>query len=318
MVPTRADRPPLRIGYCDFWGSFDSTKFFVTRLLSEHYTVTINNRSPDILFYSVFGARNLGFRGLKVLINGEQHSVSYGRPAFTLGYRDGVDDRTFRLPIWAWNLDEQLLSPSLTRIGDEGSKFANFIYSNRNCEYRNQFFSALNRRIPVDGLGAVHRTLPDQISSRTDAKWRSSKVSILSNYRFTISMENVRQPGYSTEKITDAFLAGSIPIYWGDPFIAQDFDSRTFIDVSSFRTVTEAIDHIIDVETSEAARLEMRSHAPMSREAWDRYSPAAVSKFLKQIPGELPSRRSFRTVAAEGLAGAAYRVARRIAESQSR
>lgn len=42
------------------------------------------------------------------------------------------------------------------------------------------------------------------------------KYPIGSQFRFTISFENDSYPGYVTEKLLEAYLCGSIPIYWGD------------------------------------------------------------------------------------------------------
>lgn len=41
------------------------------------------------------------------------------------------------------------------------------------------------------------------------------KYPIASQFRFTIAFENDLYPGYVTEKILEAYLCGSIPIYWG-------------------------------------------------------------------------------------------------------
>ena len=45
-------------------------------------------------------------------------------------------------------------------------------------------------------------------------------------YHFSVVIENSRQPGYFTEKLVDAFLYMTLPIYWGDPDIEQVFDLR--------------------------------------------------------------------------------------------
>jgi Glycosyltransferase family 10 (fucosyltransferase) C-term len=55
-------------------------------------------------------------------------------------------------------------------------------------------------------------------------KWKSypnyygsvkNKIKTLMNYNFTIAFENTDHPGYITEKIIQAFIAGTIPLYWG-------------------------------------------------------------------------------------------------------
>ncbi len=51
----------------------------------------------------------------------------------------------------------------------------------------------------------------------------------LSEYKYSIAIENSMHSGYFTEKITDCFLAGTMPFYWGCPDIKNFFDDRSFI-----------------------------------------------------------------------------------------
>ena len=44
----------------------------------------------------------------------------------------------------------------------------------------------------------------------------SNKIKFLSQYKFSIAMENIKGDGYISEKIIDSFNAGTIPIYLGD------------------------------------------------------------------------------------------------------
>ena len=46
-----------------------------------------------------------------------------------------------------------------------------------------------------------------------------------------MTYENTSYPYYCTEKLMDAFLVGSIPIYWGDPKVVEDFNLKSFINV---------------------------------------------------------------------------------------
>lgn len=55
------------------------------------------------------------------------------------------------------------------------------------------------------------------------------KLDALKDYRFSITIENDDHSGYYTEKITDCFATGTIPIYWGDPSIGKIFDSKGII-----------------------------------------------------------------------------------------
>lgn len=50
-----------------------------------------------------------------------------------------------------------------------------------------------------------------------------SKNEGLNDYMFSFAIENTQINGYFTEKITDCFATGTIPIYWGDPSIGDHF-----------------------------------------------------------------------------------------------
>lgn len=53
-------------------------------------------------------------------------------------------------------------------------------------------------------------------------------------YRFTIVVENSFQGAYWTEKVTDAFLCETVPIYVGSRQLAEYFPRESFIDCSGY------------------------------------------------------------------------------------
>lgn len=55
---------------------------------------------------------------------------------------------------------------------------------------------------------------------------RISKEEGLGPYRFSVVIENSKQPHYYTEKIVDAFHTLTVPIYWGCPSINQFYNHR--------------------------------------------------------------------------------------------
>tara|TARA_B100000131_G_C18025099_1_gene576115 strand:+ start:199 stop:1080 length:882 start_codon:yes stop_codon:yes gene_type:complete len=56
---------------------------------------------------------------------------------------------------------------------------------------------------------------------------------------FHLSLENSQDSSYITEKVLDAFLTKTIPIYWGAPKIGEYFDEKGFF---TFETADEAIE----------------------------------------------------------------------------
>jgi hypothetical protein len=62
----------------------------------------------------------------------------------------------------------------------------------------------------------------------------SSKAETLGQYTFAICFENMKLRGWITEKIFDCFFAGTIPVYWGAPDIAEYVPAECFIDMRRF------------------------------------------------------------------------------------
>lgn len=78
-------------------------------------------------------------------------------------------------------------------------------------------------------------------------KFLNKRVS--SEFRFVIAMENVKSPGYITEKILDAFMAGSIPVYYGTSEIFDIFNPKAFI-FYDIEKPQQALDRIAYLESN--------------------------------------------------------------------
>ncbi len=57
----------------------------------------------------------------------------------------------------------------------------------------------------------------------------AAKADGLAPYRYSVVIENVREPNYFTEKLVDAILCRCVPIYWGCPNIGDFFDTSGMI-----------------------------------------------------------------------------------------
>lgn len=55
-------------------------------------------------------------------------------------------------------------------------------------------------------------------------EWMPSKLPALESYQYTIAVENIKADYWFTEKLIDAFLRYTIPIYWGCPSIEKFFN----------------------------------------------------------------------------------------------
>ena len=107
-------------------------------------------------------------------------------------------------------------------------KFCSFSVSNPAAKERIRCFKELSKYKRVDSCGKV---LNNMGFTCPGSMGNTAHLNFLSNYRFTICFENASMKNYLTEKLAIAYLAGTIPIYWGCPNIAEyiNMDSIVYL-----------------------------------------------------------------------------------------
>ncbi len=78
---------------------------------------------------------------------------------------------------------------------------------------RKEFCIELGKYKRIDCLGRILNNMSGVIALRYDEEQWRGKIAFWRQYKFTITFENPKIPGYTTEKLWHAFLAGNIPIY---------------------------------------------------------------------------------------------------------
>lgn len=93
-------------------------------------------------------------------------------------------------------------------------------------EPRATLVRAVERFVPLEGFGPYFdkRILYHHQSG-------FNKVDILKDYAFNLCPENGLFPGYYTEKIPEAFVAGCLPLTWTDTNVCADFNPKAFINL---------------------------------------------------------------------------------------
>lgn len=246
-----------KVAFADFWPWFNKRDNIFQQILTQGLGAEIveDPSQADVLIYSVFGDTQRSFQGTKVFYTGESVRPRWSECDYALTFlRDGAGkpERHFRLPYWvheeyvrkAGRIEQ--LSTEPQAILDRHRKFCNFVYSNGKAQERAVFLKKLSRYRHVDSSG--------KFLNNTGVDVRD-KVDYCSRYKFTIAFENVPSRGYLTEKLTDAFAAGSLPIYWGDPDVEQDFNPRRFVHARDFRDLDELVEHIRFLDENEDAYL---------------------------------------------------------------
>ncbi len=119
--------------------------------------------------------------------------------------------------------------PDPEQILRSKSRFCNFLYSNR-VSYREDFFKLLSKYRPVDAPGSSMHNMPsiDEAALPGESRWET-KRRFLSQYKFTLALENEVFPGYQTEKLFDGMRANSMPVYIGDSNVNSVFNPQSFV-----------------------------------------------------------------------------------------
>lgn len=139
----------------------------------------------------------------------------------------------------------------------DNRKFCSFIYSNANAHYRrDELFYEISSYKKVDSLGK-HLNNTNNVPDRNIENWFKSSIDQKREYRFSICAENGEMSGYTSEKILSSFLANSIPIYWGNPNIASEFNPEAFINCSEMDNVGDVVDKVREVEENKEIWINM-------------------------------------------------------------
>jgi len=242
-------QPRVHLDFTDFWHpdtALEKQDNPLYRLLSRRFDVEICD-DPDFLIYSCFGQRYRWYRCTRIFYTGENRRPDYDACDYAFTFDYPVTERNYRLPLYGlYDEVTGLLEPrNAEAFVVEKSRFCNFIYSNHLASERLDFLGRLQRYKSVDCGGPVANNLGFVVP-------RSQTVSFRRPYKFTIAFENSAYPGYTTEKIMHAFLAGSLPIYWGNPDVGRDFNLRAFINCGAFASFDDVIDHVIEVDRDDS------------------------------------------------------------------
>ena len=284
-------KPVIKIDFVDFWVHFNKKDNFFFRLLSQHYTPLISN-NPDFIIYSGYGQDHVHYNCYRIFYNAENLRINWNACDFAFGFDYLDDKRYFRLPNWFLYGDPRaLLLPRQLpgTINPAQRRFCNLVVSNGLSKKRIDFFHQLSKYKVCDSGGRFLNNIGGPVED---------KQSFIKNYKFTIAFENSSYPGYATEKIFEPFLAGSIPVYWGDPLIKRDFNSAAFVNFADYGTDKALIDRIIEIDNNDDLYLEML-HQPAYADnqlpvcANEEIISAHLNKFINTASGK-PVAQTFR------------------------
>ena len=243
------DKRKIYVKYMDFWPAFKLEKFDVHKILCEKYRV-IESNNPDYVIFGQFGGRNFGLENkincIKLFLTIENRAPSFINTDYAIGIHYlSNGDRYFRKPTETHQLSAIQTVYNATQVRNvdiSTKKFCAWVVSNGGGSVRNSFFDRLSKYKTVDSGGSYRNNVGGPVSD---------KLKFLSNYKFSICFENSKTQGYISEKLVDAFEAGTIPIYYRDDTVAELLNNRAYIHVRDKNDFDEKIELIKKIDNND-------------------------------------------------------------------
>lgn len=247
----------VRLDFCDFGPGFQKTNNFFYNILKDHFDIQICD-CPDFL---IFGDLNRHVHRLydciKIYYCVENFKPDFRRYDYCFTCHETEDKRNLRLPYYTQFGGAQHLVKASDENPDQilasKTRFCCFLagYANQKTRVRNDFFHKLCKYKKVDSAGRALNNM-----GRTVPPGLGPKLDFIRPYKFNIAFENMSMPGYTTEKICDAMRARVMPIYWGNPNIGAEFNSRSFLNYFDFPNEEALIEKIIELDRDDAKYLD--------------------------------------------------------------
>jgi hypothetical protein len=195
--------------------------------------------------------------GVRILLSIEPGAPDFDTCDYSVSCLEVGDSRHFQLPGYVtYGRAEQIVrkdeSPEQILAGK--TRFCSFVVSSQHpAKNRNraEIFEKLSRYKQVDSGGRYRNNIGGPVPLGTQ-----NKIAFLRPYKFNIAFENSSLPGYTTEKIYESMVARSLPLYWGNPHIAEEFNPRSFLNYADYPNTEAFVEKVIELDRDDAKYLD--------------------------------------------------------------
>lgn len=222
------------------------------QLLSEHYEIEVVDKpeNAEYIFYSCFGDSHwtISTSKIKIFFTAENITPDFNACDYAIAFdRMTYGDRYIRIsnmysPINSHPIISLLISRQELSI-PEKTDFCSFVVSNSFAdELRTQLFEKLSQYKQVNSGGKYKNNVGGPVAD---------KLEFEKKHKFSICCENSSSPGYTTEKLYQAFAAQTIPIYWGDPEVCKVFNPKAFIFVNDYESLEAVVERVKQIDQND-------------------------------------------------------------------
>lgn len=263
------------------------------------YKVEISD-DPDYLVCDVWLNQPFEYCGkpqVRIMVSGENYIPDFNLIDYAISpYPIMLGDRHFHRPGCAFSGDRWHSLAKKNRnysreILNSKEYFANFITGHESeFNIRGDFFKRLCEYKRVESVGTYLNNMPN---GETVNWLNSSKSDFQRKCKFTLCFESTLHYGFVTEKLTDAFFADTIPVYYGSSAAADIFNKDAFINVADYDSFEAAIEKIIELDQDDEKYLRMLSQPILLDSEYPQKLDEALGNFICHI-FEQPLEKAYR------------------------
>ena len=212
--------------------------------IDDEFTLKFVKKNPDYLIYNVFTQEDIKPKynnAIKIAIYTENIMPDLNLADYAIGhYHINYLDRYFKYNVFFWtNFSDIDKKRNEILRNPIRKKFCGAVISNCSAIFRLDFIDKLNKYKKVDMGGKCKNNINGNVTN---------KIEFLSSYKFSIAIENSDGDGYLSEKIVDSFLAGTIPIYYGDYLLDEFINPKSFILIKGEKDIEKKIEYIKKID----------------------------------------------------------------------
>lgn len=237
----------------------------------------------DFLLCDTFRYHWEKFPGVRILVTAENHAADLNHFDYCLTHEPVEDDRRHRFPYWQYvtlfNAEARaaLTAPraplSAEELRAQQRDFCAFVSYNGKAKKRVNMVQALMKRRRVSCGGPFMNNIGYRVENKRE---------FLAKHLFSVAYENEAATGYQTEKIVDAFLARSIPLYWGSDMVEEEFNPAAFVYARNYPMQDAFLDDVLAIADNEERLLALLNAAPLrDPQVLDKAEEALIAFFSR-------------------------------------
>lgn len=292
-------RRSIRLKFVGFFPRWKPDDNLFYHLLQKHFDLQLVEEKPDFIFCQYFGTpyEYANYTCPRILYAGENYSPDFNCYDYSITY-DPLEygDRHFFAPYFLLDPYAQKIFmedgtpplPSKESLLAGKNLFCDFIFSHESATgMREALYEILSQYRRVESPGVFMNNMPDDWTIPYSPE-PTQKMEFVGRCKFSIVAESINLSGFTSEKLTHAWLAHTVPIFFGNPDVDKIFNPKAFINVHQYASLDEVLAEVKRLDADDDAWYEMVRQPLFREESYFQRRTSELEAFLVHIFSQDP------------------------------